>query len=205
MVRRFIEARGGLRLGMAEFAGGVDHAYTYGYWLDSLKLDRVGPVILGFYGSLAYGMSRGTYSGVEVTRMFGGENEPTLPHLYSCTQQLRLLRMMLLREDGDALWVAQAAPRSWLAEGKSIEIRDAPTSFGPVSLRIESHTEQGKILVDWKSPARRTPKTVFLRLRHPAGLPITGAKIDGRPVTGFSGDTLRLESPRGELKIEASF
>jgi hypothetical protein len=205
MVMRFIEERGGLRLGMAEFDGGIDHAYTYGYWLDCLKLDRVEPVILGFYGSLAYGMSRDTYSGVEVTRLFTGDNEPTLPHLYSCTQQLRLLRMMLLREDGDGLWVAQAAPRSWLGEGKTIEIRDAPTSFGPVSLRIESHPERGKILVDWKSPARRAPKVVYLRLRHPAARHIAGVKVNGRPVSGFSGETLRLESPMGELRIEASY
>ena len=205
MVMRFIEERGGLRLGMAEFSGGIDHAYTYGYWLDSLKLDRVGPAILGFYGSLAYGMSQGTFSGVEVTRMFTGDNEPTLPHLYSCTQQLRLLRMMLLREDGDNLWVAQAVPRSWLSEGKTIEVRGAPTSFGPVSLRIESHPNRGKILVDWKSPARRAPRTVFLRLRHPSSRSISAVTIDGRPVTGFSGDTIRLDFPKGELRIEAGY
>ena len=40
-VMRFIEEKGGLRLGMCEFGGGIDHAYTYGYWLDCLKLDRV--------------------------------------------------------------------------------------------------------------------------------------------------------------------
>ncbi len=205
LVMRFIEDRGGLRLGMAEFDGGIDHAYTYGYWLDSLKLDRVEPVLLGLYGSLAYGMSRDTYSGVEVTHMFTGRNEPTLPHLYSCTQQLRLLRMMLLREDGDRLWAAQAVPRSWLADGKTVEIRNAPTSFGPVSLKIESHVERGEIRVDWNSPARRTPNVVFLKLRHPSRKGITGVRINGRPSTRFSGETVYLDSPGGSLKVVVSY
>lgn len=205
MVMRFIEGKGGLRLGMSEFDGGIDHAYTYGYWLDSLKLDRVEPVILGFYGSLAYGMSRDTYSGVEVTRLFTGDNEPTLPHLYSCTQQLRLLRMMLVREDGDTLWLAQAAPRSWFGEGRTIEIREAPTSYGPVSLKAESHPERGEILVVLNSPSRQPPRLVFLRLRHASGRPISGVKVNGKTAGTFSGETVRLESPAGEMKIIVSY
>jgi hypothetical protein len=204
-VMDFIQKKGGLRLGMAEFAGGIDHAYTYGYWLNSLKLDRVRPVILGFYGSLAFGMSRGTYSGVEVTRLFTGDNEPTLPHLYSCTQQLRLLRMMLLREEDESLWVGQAVPGHWLGAGEKIEVLDAPTKYGPVSIIIDSHVDRGEILVDGNFPGGRTPKLVFLRLRHPAGKPIAGITIDGKPSRSYAGDTIRLESPRGILRIKALF
>ena len=59
---------------------------------------------------MAYGMSRGTYAAVECTAIRTGENYWTLPHTYSNTQQLRLLRNMLLREDGDKLWIGQAIP-----------------------------------------------------------------------------------------------
>jgi hypothetical protein len=144
-VMRLIEEKGGLRLGMSEFDGGVDHAYTYGYWLDSLKLGRVKPVLLGFYGSLAFGMSRETYSGVEVTHLLTGANEPTLPHLYSCTQQLRLLRMMLLRDEGDELRILPAAPFAWLETGKAVRVENAPTRFGAVSYAIESKIDEGTI------------------------------------------------------------
>jgi len=204
-VMRFMEERGGLRLGMAEFDRGVDHAYTYGYWLDCLKLDRVKEAILGLYASLAYGMSRETYAGVEVTHLFTGANEPTLPHLYSCTQQLRLLRMMLLREEGQDLRLGQAVPRPWLEADRKIDIQNAPTKFGPVSFTIESHIDRGRIDVRLTAPARETPRSIILRLRHPQAKPIRRVTVDGKPVTSFAGDTVTLASPRGALTIVVEY
>jgi hypothetical protein len=92
----FMEQRGGLLLGMDRVWDGVDHAYTYGYALEELRHGDVNKFLLTFYGSLAYGMTRDTYSAVEVTRITEGFNENTLPHTYSNTQQLRMLRMMFL-------------------------------------------------------------------------------------------------------------
>lgn len=204
-VMGFMEEKGGLRLGLSEFGGGIDHAYTYGYWLDCLKLDRVKPVILGFYGSLAYGVSQETYSGVEVTKLFTGDNEPTLPHLYSCTQQLRLLRMMLVREDGDRLWIGQAVPRHWITDGQTIELREAATAFGPVSFSIRPHPGRGRTEIELTAPARRTAKAVLLRLREPSGRKIATVKVNGRPVRSFSADTVELQSPRGVLTIEVAY
>ena len=200
-VMRFMEEKGGLRLGMAEFDGGIDHAYTYGYWLDRLKLDQVKKAILGLYGSLAYGMSRETYAGVEVTHLFTGANESTLPHLYSCSQQLRLLRMMLVREDGADLRIGQAIPRPWLEAGKKIDIRNAPTAFGPVSFTIESHIDRKQIAVNLSAPARETPNNIILRFHHPQGEAIKSVKVDGKPIASFKDDTITLASPRGALKV----
>ncbi len=204
-IMRFLEERGGLRLGMCEFGGGIDHAYTYGYWLDCLKLDRVKPVILGLYGSLAYGMSRETYSGVEVTRLFTGDNEPTLPHLYSCTQQLRLLRMMLVQEDGDQLWIGRAIPRPWLGGEAVTEIKSAPTAFGPVSFTIRPHPARARTEVDLMAPSRRTPSAILLRLRDPARRNITGVRVNGLALRTFDKDTIQLPSPAGRLMIEVAY
>jgi hypothetical protein len=204
-VMRFMEEKGGLRLGMCEFGGGIDHAYTYGYWLDCLKLDRVKPVVLGFYGSLAYGMSRETYSGVEVTRLFSGDNDPTLPHLYSCTQQLRLLRMMLVQEEESRLWIGRAVPRPWLEGGKVIEVTDAPTAFGPVSFVIRPGLDKGPTEVELTAPARRTPEAIFLRLRDPGMRKISGVRVNGRDIRAFAGETIELGAPTGRLKIEVAY
>jgi hypothetical protein len=204
-VMRFMEEKGGLRLGMCEFGGGIDHAYTYGYWLDCLKLDRVKPVILGFYGSLAYGMSRETYSGVEVTRLFSGDNDPTLPHLYSCTQQLRLLRMMLVQEEESRLWIGRAMPRHWLAGGAVTEVTDAPTAFGPVSFVIRPGLDKGPTEVELMAPARRTPEAILLRLRDPGMRKIASVRANGRDIRTFAGETIELEAPTGRLKIEVAY
>lgn len=204
-IMRFLEEKGGLRLGMSEFNGGVDHAYTYGYWLSCLKLDRIKPVILGFYGSLAYGMSRDTYAGVEVTPLFSGDNEPTLPHLYSCTQQLRLLRMMLVQEDGEKLWIGRALPRPWLGGETPTELTDAPTAFGPVSFTIRPHPAEGRTEVDLLAPARRPPAAIMLRLRDPGLRRIAGVKVNGEAITTFAGDTIELPRPTGRLTIEVAY
>ena len=55
-----------------------------------------------------------------------GENDYTLPHLYSCTEQLRLLRNLLVREDGDILRLAQGIPRAWLEPGKHVAVTACP-------------------------------------------------------------------------------
>ena len=122
----FVERRGGLLLGMCADGGGIDHAYTYGYWMNCMERGQVKRAILGFYGSLAYGMTRETYSAVEYTSLRTGENALTLPDLYSNTQQLRLLRNMLLREDGNRLLIGQAIPRPWLEHGKQIVVEMRP-------------------------------------------------------------------------------
>ena len=204
-VTRFLEEKGGLRLGMCEFDGGIDHAYTYGYWLDCLKLDRIKRVILGFYGSLAYGMSRETYAGVEVTHLFAGNNEPTLPHLYSCTQQLRLLRMMLVQEEGDRLWIGRAVPRQWLATEETIEVTKAPTAFGPVSFVIRPHPDRGRTEIELTAPARRAPEAILLRLRTPGKREIAAVKVNGRAIRSFAGETIELKKPTGRLAIEVAY
>src|SRR5207244_1730667 len=86
LITDMLEKRGGLIAGICEFMEGVDHAYTYGYLLTQLKRDDPRKVILGFYSMLAFGMTSDTYSPVEVSMIATGENQATLPHLYSCTE-----------------------------------------------------------------------------------------------------------------------
>jgi len=200
-----LERRRGLIMGMCEFDDGVDHAYTYGYWLNCLRRDDVRRVLLGFYATLAYGMGRDTYCGVEVTQIMTGEPTPTTPHLYSGTQQLRLLRMMLLREEGERLLIGHGIPQAWLKSGKRIEVRNAATAFGPVSFVIESAAGAGDIRVQLDPPVVRPPASIEIRLRHPAGRRLTGAIVNGKPVAAFADDALRLPPQRGATQIRLSY
>ena len=160
LIPELLEQRDGLLMGCVRSAlkGGIDHAFTYGYWMNCLERNEVKRVLLGFYGSLAYGMSRGTWAGVECTNMASGANASTLPHLRSGTQQLRLLRHMLVREDGNRLVLAQAAPQHWLADGKEVAVHDAPTHFGEVSYTIHSHAGQGRIWSISTRPRENRPR-----------------------------------------------
>jgi hypothetical protein len=200
-----LEKRNGLLLGTCTFRDGIDHAYTYGYWMNCLKRNEVKKVILGFYTSLAYGMSRGTYAGVEVTFLRTGANEPTLPHLYSGTQQLLLLRNMLVREEGDTLVLAQAVPRPWLEGGKEIRVDDAQTFFGKLAFSIKSHDGAAGITVAIDPPVKQPPKAIVVYLRHPAEKAIRSVTVNGVATKDFSKDTVTLSSAKGPTTIEVQY
>ncbi len=204
LITRALERRGGLAAGICQFHRMVDHAYTYGYWMNCLHRDEVKRVILGLYASMAYGMSRDTYAAVECTCIRTGENYWTLPHTYSNTQQLRLLRNMLVREEGDRLWLGQAIPRAWLTAGKRVAVNAAPTLFGPVSFSITAQPD-GTMQVHLDPPARSAPAEIRLRLRQPERLKIASVEAKGTGRVKFSGETLCLERPTNAMDINVRF
>jgi hypothetical protein len=196
-----MEQRGGLLLGMSRFADGIDHAYTYGYAITKMRAGQIDRFLLTFYGSLAHGMDRDTFSSVEVNHAPVGVNDPTLPHTYSHTQQLRMVRMMLVREEGNDLWIAPGVPAAWLEPGKRIQVKRAPTLFGKLTyvliadkngrpaLKIEPLERNGGTL----------PERVRLTLKSATGagwqLALNGAGMDGkaRPNWSFDGALLKKE------------
>ena len=87
--------------------------------------------------------------------------------------------------------------------GKSIEVERTPTSFGPLSYKIDSLA--GEVLASIDVPSRRPPRTLRLRLRLPAGEKITVVQVDDKPVpfdarTG----TIDLSGLRGSLTVDAT-
>ncbi len=199
MLRR----KGGLVAGVCQFQNMIDHAYTYGYWMTCLRRDEPKRVILGLYGSLAYGMTRDTYAAVECTRIRSGENWWTLPHTYSNTKQLRLLRNMLLREEGDDLLIGTAVPRPWLAAGKRLAVRKAPTVFGETSFVIESGADAKSVGVHIEPPSRGIPGAVRVRLRHPSRGAIGSVTTSPETPVTFKGEWIELPklSRPVELKV----
>jgi hypothetical protein len=204
LIVNMLEKRGGLIAGVCEFMEGIDHAYTYGYLLTQLKRDDPRKVILGFYSMLAFGMTRDTYSPVEVSMIATGENQATLPHLYSCTEQLRLLRNMLIREDGDTLHIGQAIPRAWLEPGKRVAATDAPTTFGPASFSTVANAD-GTMTVKLKPPTRRPPARVALRLRHPQLKQIAEVKPSTNAKFDVAGETITFANLTEPLEVGVTF
>ena len=200
-----LEKRGGLIAGVCTFYDLIDHAFTYGYWLEMLKRNEPKKAILALYASLAYGMSRTTYSGVECTNIHSGANQSTLPHLRSGTQQLRLLRFMLVREEGDRLLLAQAAPQHWFEHGARVEVLGAPTFFGDASYTIESAVNQGRITARLVTPRRSPPSAIQLFVRHPQGKPIRKVLADGKPISSFDAGSVTLKDFGETVTLELHY
>jgi hypothetical protein len=200
-----LEKRGGLLAGLCEFNGGIDHAYTFGYLLNELKLGNVRKTILGFWSMFAFGMTRSTYSPVEVTMFKTGENELTLPHLYSCTEQLFLLRSMLLREDGDVLQLGEGIPRDWLSVGRHVAVDSAPTGFGNISYSIDV-TRVGVDRVRILPPSRHPPTEIRLHLRMPNGAVVESIRrLSHTAGITYAGDVLTFRNLQQPVEVEAHF
>jgi hypothetical protein len=74
---------------------------------------------------------------------------------------------MLVHETPTGLELAYATPRAWLAPGRRIAVRAAPTSFGPLSYSLDA--KQGSVHVEVDVPSRAEPRSLRLRLRLPGG------------------------------------
>jgi len=201
LVVDMLRQKGGLQVGVCSFFDMIDHAYTWGYWDVCLKRDEPKRAILGLHGSMAYGMSRDTYAAVECTAIRTGENMATLPHTYSNTVQLRLLRNMLLRESGDDLLIGFAVPRPWLAPGKRLAVRMAPTLFGPVSFSMETAADGSTIRFRFEPPARGMKGAVKTRLRHPALKDIKAVQVDPQTDLTFQQDVIELRRPSRSIDL----
>jgi hypothetical protein len=131
------------------------------------------------------------------------------PNSVSNDAFLETLRLTLVHEIRDTrtepfgLELAAATPRAWLAPGKTISVRAAPTSFGPLSYSLTSEPGVVRVTVDVPSvsPIRR----LWLRLRLPRAGRLTTVKLDGAPYKRFNRGSglIDLSGQKGRLTLEA--
>lgn len=112
------------------------------------------------------------------------------------------LRAMLIREEGDVLWLAAGVPSRWLAAGEKIEVHDAPTYFGPVSYRIDAtgSSVNARVVL----PTRNQFQTAWLVLRLPGAISFRSVEIDGKPWQDFSAEAQRIRLPMINKPIQIS-
>ena len=120
---------------------------------------------------------------------------------------LERVRMMLVVEYGDALWLARATPRAWLEQGKKIRVSNSPTFFGIVAYEIVSDVDNGKITATVEMPLRNAPQTVFLRFRHPKAAAMMSVEVNGKPWKHFDREkeVIRLEGLSGTVAVTARY
>lgn len=112
---------------------------------------------------------------------------------------IELMRNMLVREDKDDLHLFSAVSPAWLQPGKSIEISNEPTVFGPVSADLKVTSGGWTVNLSnhfWKAPARVIiPIPWFYRVDH--------AEADGQPVAAQHGELI-LSANTKELDVKAA-
>src|SRR5204863_900502 len=147
----------------AKGASGSNMLYGIRRAIVDLERDDVDHALVNFYGNLAQGLTHDTFIGGEGTSLVPSDKFGRLitlpPNSAANSNILWQLRYMLvqdfdLADDGkpDTLRLLFATPQRWLEDNKTIEVKDAPTAFGPVSITAHARLSQGNVLVDMGLP-----------------------------------------------------
>jgi hypothetical protein len=193
---------------------GTDEVYGLNaarFLADNGEADQL---VLRLYGELAAGMTENTFISGEsatVAPLDGAHYRAMYlpPNSVSNDAFLETLRLMLVHEvrnsnaEPTGLELAAATPRGWLAPGRSISVRDAPTSFGPLSYTLSSAA--GVVRASIVVPSESPPRRLSLVLRLPHGERLTTMTLDGAPFTRFnrSSGSIDLSGRKGMLELEA--
>ncbi|MBP8258297.1 MAG: NPCBM/NEW2 domain-containing protein [Verrucomicrobia bacterium] len=162
--------------------------------------DEVRPFLRSYFNSLASLVNREVLTFWEHFHHSGAWDKT-----HETGYFLHQTRTMLVQERGDRLWLAPFVPAAWLRDGHRIRVENAPTRFGPVGYRIDSHLGDGYIeaVVDAPQQAPATP--LAIRLRHPEGRSPRGVLVDGRPAEDgrMDGDAIRWQpaGPRTVVRV----
>ena len=96
-----------------------------------------------------------------------------------------------------------AVSPEWLKPRKVIETVDAPTNFGPLSLKLQA--ADGLLSLSLTGPDRNPPKRILVRI--PWFFDLAQAEADGKPLTPKDGHLVlspgvRQVKLRGRIKSE---
>lgn len=194
----------GLYSGLPAFtAGAIDPYYVYNQSLTQLLRGEQSKFAWTLYSLTSYAMSQGTYATIEGQNIVTGFNSDVWcasrqPHMHSNSRFLDMVRIALLLEDGETLHLLAGAPREWLADGQTIEVKRAPSYFGEVNFTAHSQAAQGKISIDIEPPQWQAPKVV-LHVRPPTRYgKIQSVQVNGKDWNEFSEESVDI--PRLEKK-----
>jgi hypothetical protein len=193
-------------------APGAGLAQVYGLSPSRLFADNDHPdqLVLSLYGMLALGMTSGTYvsgEAVSVLPVKGAFHRTMFmpPNSGANASYLETLRQLLIHERRGprgapaGLDLAFATPRAWLADGQSIHVRGAPTSFGKVSYSLE---RTGSVLA--ASLVIPAPARARLRLRVPAGEHVTRVVAGSTVLTVDRAGTVDLGDRHGAVELRVT-
>lgn len=175
---------------------------SYGYAAALLRLNRIEEYILFMYAHRYHDHSRGSWTAGEVSGIGGGGAIFCIP----AQQTIPLLvRWMLVFEDSDEdrLHFGRALPREWVATGKPIGIKGAPTRWGRVDYQFETR-DANTLVASITLPAKgELPKEVHVSFRAPDGRKLKSASANGKAVSfGGSHQDAVVIAPSGERRFE---
>ena len=148
---------GGFYEGAVRWTGSQEpaiHPYLSSYTtMASLVRGEHEKFVEEFYWYLLHSTATHAFpEGIHYGRRFAWSD--TIPHATGAANFAFLLRHALVHEQGDELHLLLGAPDWWLEKGREIRIENAPTHFGPMSLRVRGTATGAELKLD---PPHRQP------------------------------------------------
>jgi hypothetical protein len=196
-------------LGMPTVYGHDTHEWggflSYGHGYGLLQYDFTREYLLLLYSLMAHQYTRGTWTAPE-TRLVD-PNRFAAPYCSPAQMTVPLLaRWMLVFEEpgSEVVWLAKATPRSWLEDGKTIAVTNAPTRWGSLSFSLRSHLQAGNIEARLVWPSAPPSTLVKLRLRVPPGHRIGSVTANGENWEQFNAEDETVTLPparKGQVEL----
>jgi hypothetical protein len=179
----YLHARNGFTLGLTRSHGHggpyghINTVYDGGYYNYRLRSGQIPEFLLGFYGRLAFAMSRHVYVASEGQPFIGYNTKDggyvaaglDFPNSASNADTLLMLRNALVLErlkdniETGEIDLLRAAPRAWLDSGKPIRVTRMPTYFGELSLQVTGDRAGARATIDAPEHSAR----LLLHVRRP--------------------------------------
>lgn len=218
---QYMQQHGGLFMGLVRSrpapsfwvsTANMNPLYGLRYVRTVLRRDEPERALVSFYGMLAAGLSRDTFTCGE-----GCSIEPVdeWGRQYYCPPNsagnafwLQTFRRMLVQdwdldEDGEpeTLRLLFATSKHWLEDGKEIKVERAPTAFGPVSVHVQSKLSQGEVLAEVDLPQRQAPRQTLLRIRVPEGWTVISAQAGAQTLMVDKEGTVDITALKGKTNL----
>jgi hypothetical protein len=169
--------------------------YSRHNWVQ-LKLGMVKPFLKTYYNTFSALADRETYTFWE--------------HLYQVSVHktheeawfLMETRWMLYLEEGQTLKLLPGIPEKWMEDGKTIELKNAASYFGPLSLEVRSSINKGSIEATIECNSERKPLEVSIRIPHPGGK--KPVKVSGGIFDNFT-ESVIIKPFSGNAKIKIEY
>jgi hypothetical protein len=125
-------------------------------------------------------------------------------HLWTPVAVVRLIRDILVMEDGDGINLALGTSREWLASGETVGICGASTHFGKISYSMQYDSAALKVNGEISLEDNWSAAWVVLHIRLPEGLKIKSVDRRSGATVLPGGGGLRWKDPRGTIKFSVT-
>jgi hypothetical protein len=165
-----------------------------------LKRDQLPLALRAFYNDFAASYYPDVAAFTEWVPTFGIGGGPFFKTSDEA-QSLIWLRLMLVNEEGDRLYLSSGAPRAWFLPGRTIRVDRAATFFGETGFHIESHADEAYIQAHVSPPRRNRPREILLRLRNPQGQKMTRVELNAQDWRRFDPERELITIPPEENEV----